>query len=205
MMRRGSILHAPKQPPQPVKRLRDFLIVSKERMAVLWQLVRSTFLRKTPNFISVLTQSVPIPYTTTIRQGFQFKYRFRTKYQIKCIIMHPRVPWHEGRIRGGVKEGKPKETDVDDDHHHHEKGSDLEDYQGAEGSRKVKKVVPYTFVAADSSHTVRMWEATRSATGKPKVLVKLPTNIFQLVFIPALSIYCSSSDDKVIKVLFLNC
>ncbi|KAJ3410783.1 hypothetical protein HDV05_003248 [Chytridiales sp. JEL 0842] len=184
--------HARKQ-PQLIRRYRDYNTVSKERMNILWNLVRTHFLQQKLNFFSLLSQSKPIPYTVTIRQGFQFKHRFRTKYQIKCAAMHPRVPWHEGRLRGGTKGGFFQ--DSDDDEPTPEKENEMVDASG----KKVKKVVTYAFVAADSSHTIRMWEATRNATGKPNLVVKVPVDIFQLVFIPRLGIYCTSSNDKDIK------
>ncbi|KAJ3062460.1 hypothetical protein HDU98_001686, partial [Podochytrium sp. JEL0797] len=70
--------------------------VSRERIHHLWHLVRMHFFKsRTPGILQTLqAERAAAPYTLGIKQGFQFKYRLRTKYQIKCLILHSKLPWH---------------------------------------------------------------------------------------------------------------
>ncbi|KAJ3027784.1 UNVERIFIED_CONTAM: hypothetical protein HDU68_003123 [Siphonaria sp. JEL0065] len=70
--------------------------VSHERVLELWGFLRSHIIKKPPAMLQLLLASnAAAPYPLTIKQGFQFKYRLRTKYQIKCLIMHSKLPWHQ--------------------------------------------------------------------------------------------------------------
>ncbi|KAJ3348863.1 hypothetical protein HDU83_000990 [Entophlyctis luteolus] len=50
-------------------------------------------------FQLLMASTAAQPYPLTIRQGFHFKYRLRTKYQIKCVIIHSRLPFHTYETR----------------------------------------------------------------------------------------------------------
>ncbi|KAJ3095138.1 WD repeat-containing protein 87 [Phlyctochytrium planicorne] len=158
--------------------------VPKERVLELWKIVRTKFLKKTPDILTLLNNSAPIPYTLSIRQGFQFKYKLNVKHHIRCVSMHPRVPWHhaEGRVE---KDGQRKgvENNASDD----EKQNEEEDRGDGAGAR-IRKVIPYTFVCVDHSRTVRIWDVARTATPKPKTIIKVPTDLFHCVFIARYSI-----------------
>ncbi|KAJ3219038.1 hypothetical protein HDU67_003028 [Dinochytrium kinnereticum] len=167
--------------------------VSRERVQELWRIIKSTFLHKTPDIVNLLNNSAPIPYTLSIRQGFQFKYKLNVKHHIKCVAMHPRIPWHhaEGRVDKVGRKKNEAEVESDDD-------KQMEDDERLDS--KVHKVIPYTFVCIDHSRTVRIWDVARSATVKPRSVVKLSTDIFQCVFLARYSMYAGCSDDKALKV-----
>ena len=173
-----------------------------DRVKALWALLRSKYVKKMPNIIDLLTSAtVPIPYILTLKQGFQFKYRFRSKYQFKCVVMHPRVPWHDadGHIRGI---NDIKDEDNEGDVQSKDKHATDEEEEQSPGSKKIKKSSQITFVAADTSKTVRIWDVTRTTTGKPRAVVKVGLDIYQFVFISRYSMYVSCCDDKAIRVEF---
>ncbi|KAI8837601.1 hypothetical protein BC829DRAFT_44496 [Chytridium lagenaria] len=59
--------------------------VPRERVLELWKAVRAAFLKKTPDIVNLLNNSAPIPYSLSIRQGFQFKYKLNVKHHIRCV------------------------------------------------------------------------------------------------------------------------
>ncbi|KAJ3173402.1 hypothetical protein HK101_011054, partial [Irineochytrium annulatum] len=185
------------RPSSPAKTYPSRRRVPQERTKYLWDLVRKTFLKKVPDFLSLIAHAAPIPYSLTIRQGFLFKFKLNVKHHIRCMAMHPRVPWHlaEGRVGKDGRKG-PGEGDDDD---LEVKEQDREDRNEAAGSVKVQKIMPYTFVCVDHFRTVRMWDFARAPTSKPKSVIKLSTDIFQFVFMSRYHMYAGCSDDKSIK------
>jgi hypothetical protein len=171
--------------------------VPKERIDALWSFVRSKFITFKFNILDLLTNAIAlqIPYTLTLKQGFQFKYKLRSKYQIKCMIIHPRVPWHhiDGRVNVEAH-GYDNDSDRSDD----------EDDEGGSGnelsSKAVSKFVPYTFVSSDSSRTVRLWDVARAAVLKPRAILRRNTAIEAIAFISRFRLYACSDGSKSIDV-----
>ncbi|KAI8618744.1 hypothetical protein BC830DRAFT_1107285 [Chytriomyces sp. MP71] len=225
--------------------------VPRERVRYLWNLVRSSFLRKTPQMVQLLLQTnTQQPYALSIRQGFQFKYRLKTKYQIKCLILHSKLSWQapgatgsasteneddqeqkskimdlysksvsktadgsldslsageEGGLSGRKQltmEGRRIEASYEDpSSHRHYTKFDEDEYQ----FKRVNKIMkPSTFVCADASRTVRMWDVTRNTQLKPKSAIKLNMEIYEFAYMARFSMYVSCCDSKSINFFNLR-
>ncbi|KAI9204830.1 uncharacterized protein BJ171DRAFT_598856 [Polychytrium aggregatum] len=181
------------------KQTKEIVPLSKEaseRAKRFWEIVRKAFLRKDIDAFALLAGTkAPVPYPITIRQGFQFKYRLRSKHAIVCAIQHPRVPIRfEGGCLGteadaGYEESED-ESSLEDDH----------DHPDGKESTKVKKSRPYTIACVDRARGIIVWDVTRvSFSTKPRIMLKLKTDLTNFVFLSKFGMYCGCSYDKSIK------
>ncbi|TPX76254.1 hypothetical protein CcCBS67573_g02463 [Chytriomyces confervae] len=230
--------------------------VPRERVAELWSAVRRHFIKQSPQMMQLLLQtSLQQPYSLSIQQGFQFKYKLKTKYQIKCLVLHSKLSWQAGGVAGAPvladteQESSPNILNLESGHHalssetrgHGLSDSVIERYENAlpgnhasrphldekdnfstdhrvstvhkhghlkpdEDEYHFKRVnnimKPSMFVCADTSRTVRMWDATRNTQLKPKSVVKLDTDVSEFVYMPKLGMYASCCDCK--NISFYN-
>ncbi|KAJ3287288.1 hypothetical protein HDU79_005826 [Rhizoclosmatium sp. JEL0117] len=262
--------------------------VPRDRIKQLWSLIRSHFLTKPPGMLQLLQASnAAPPYAITLKQGFQFKYRLRTKYQIKCLVMHSRLPWHQpdalldevvgtvgkkvgehsgggngngnggssgdgdvggsidvfgssavlslkremsrvnllsglGAGRAGGSGGKllasatgismhssmvsMKHDNVGnggqggDGDENEKMNQHLMDEDEFETKRISRILKPSTFVCADTSRTVRMWDISRNTQMKPKSIIKLDVDVFEFVYLAKFSMYASCNETKTISL-----
>ncbi|TPX68714.1 hypothetical protein SpCBS45565_g02966 [Spizellomyces sp. 'palustris'] len=158
----------------------------------LWSLVRETYC---PRIFDTLSARIPqpIPYTLTIRHGFQFKYSLRHRQALVWVCPHLKVPIHhvdgklESEMDGEEESQSPK--DVADD-------SEF-DLKALPGQSKYHS---YTFAAVDRTGTVSLWDVARNTdTNRPRGIVKLMTEITEFVFIKKFAVYAACSQDKHIK------
>ncbi|KAI9351981.1 hypothetical protein BDR26DRAFT_850159 [Obelidium mucronatum] len=255
--------------PSPTSEFKAKSKVTHERVLELWSIVRMHVIRKPPAMIQLLLASnAAAPYPLSIKQGFQFKYRLRTKYQIKCLIMHSRLPWHQPdsmlddhpsttlaanhgtRLNGGggskmhlhssehslefptrssligtsnaqlhsshqinhgskisisalsMEESSTSINPLEDHSQSHDNNTkhlnSLRDDDDVETKRVARLLKPSTFVCADTSRTIRMWDITRNTQLKPKSIVKLDLDVFEFVYLAKFSMYASCCDTKTI-------
>ncbi|KAJ3234305.1 hypothetical protein HDU81_001518 [Chytriomyces hyalinus] len=228
--------------------------VPRERVAELWSAVRRHFIKQSPQMMQLLLQTTSQqPYSLSIQQGFQFKYKLKTKYQIKCLVLHSKLSWQAGGVTGAPaladteQDSSPNILNLENGHHAlstETRGNGLSDslferYENAlpgnQASRlhpdeketfstdrristvhkhlkpdddeyhfkRVNNIMkPSMFVCADTSRTVRMWDATRNTQLKPKSVVKLDTDVSEFVYMPKLGMYASCCDCK--NISFYN-
>ncbi|KAJ3333313.1 hypothetical protein HDU76_009467 [Blyttiomyces sp. JEL0837] len=169
-----------------------------ERIEELWQLVRSKVLKRLPNVLNLLVQAAPFPYALTIKQGFQFRYKLKTKHQIVSMVMHPRNMQYHGdnqmkHISRALSENvSGEEIDLDDE--------DKDDVTGEEvgpvGSRTPSQ---FTFVCVDSAKYIHVFDGERSA-GRPRTIFGIEPEISQMIFLENQKAYATCSNDKTIKI-----
>ncbi|KNC97404.1 uncharacterized protein SPPG_07330 [Spizellomyces punctatus DAOM BR117] len=158
----------------------------------LWSLVRETYC---PRIFDALSARVPqpIPYTLTLRHGFQFKYSLRHRQALIWVCPHLKVPIHhaDGKLESemdGEEESQSPKDNVDDSEF---------DLRALPGQSKYHS---YTFAAVDRTGTISLWDVARNTdTNRPRGVVKLMTEITEFVFIKKFAVYAACSQDKNIK------
>ncbi|KAJ3119370.1 hypothetical protein HK100_000346 [Physocladia obscura] len=213
--------------------------VSRERVLQLWSILRASVVKSNPLIIRLLEASNSAqPYPLSIVQGFQFKYRLKTKYQIKCLILHSRLPWHqpdnfsndtavgdgddthlgniladanlirykrnklskeilaEDQLRSGSQKnsGLKLNSSAENSTSKARIGEDG-DFELKKGQRLMK---PSTFVCADTSRTIRMWDVARNMQLKPKAIIRLDVEVYEFVYMSRFSMYATCCDSKLI-------
>ncbi|KAI9342775.1 WD40-repeat-containing domain protein [Zopfochytrium polystomum] len=179
--------------------------VSKERVAELWEIVRSKFLHKSPKLFDLLLSARSIPYAITIRQGFQFLFKLRLRFLVKCVAMHRLVPRHlteSGVIHPNQKKlnrVRSEETDSSSDDET-KKGSDDNEGDDRHGERLGPALAPVTFVCACSSKTVRVWDVTRKVSVHPRLSQKIQADIQHIAFVSKFAFYACCGGDKTLHL-----
>ncbi|TPX61720.1 hypothetical protein PhCBS80983_g00990 [Powellomyces hirtus] len=141
----------------------------------LWQLVRQSYRTSDTSSSALVKVAQPIPYSLTLRHGFQYKYALRHRQQqVLWAGCHVRVPIHyaDGRV-----------STLHDDDENAVRNAD--DWTAA-------PVSSYTFITVDRTRTATLWDVGNSGTAgihKPRAVVKCPMEIEQMAFVSKLCVY----------------
>ncbi|KAJ3179902.1 hypothetical protein HDU87_002470 [Geranomyces variabilis] len=153
----------------------------KRNAAALWDLVRRAY-RTTISTIgaesnnALVKTAQPIPYSMSLRHGFQYKYSLRYRQQqVLWAGCHIKVPIHFADGRVAASEGDDARRD-----------------RKADDWSTTAPVSSYTFVTIDRTRTATIWDvAANGAPGphKPRAVVKCPMEIEQMAFVSKLCVY----------------
>ncbi|KAJ3157021.1 hypothetical protein HDU89_002431 [Geranomyces variabilis] len=154
----------------------------KRSAAELWDLVRRAY--RTPTVSTTRAESnnalvktaQPIPYSMSLRHGFQYKYSLRYRQQqVLWAGCHIKIPIHFADGRVSASEGDDARRD-----------------RKADDWSTTAPVSSYTFVTIDRTRTATIWDvAANGAPGphKPRAVVKCPMEIEQMAFVSKLCVY----------------
>ncbi|KAJ3415851.1 WD repeat-containing protein 87 [Chytridiales sp. JEL 0842] len=168
----------------------ELLKVRKERVRLLWALVKSSFIKKGPNILDLLstTTTAVQTYNVVLKQGLQYRYRFQTKHPIYCIHLY-------SKRRDALSEAaKSAEPHSDENHVEKVVEKDAERF----------RVTPTAIVCVDSSRVARVWDLSGRIRSKPSLVASLPFDATQIVYLPKVSWYATCSNDKEIRFYNLN-
>ncbi|KAJ3154514.1 hypothetical protein HDU86_004643 [Geranomyces michiganensis] len=159
---------------------------TKRSAAELWDIVRHAYQTKTilttttggnPNAVMGVKNAQPIPYSMSLRHGFQYRYSLRYRQQqVLWAGCHVKVPIHFADGRVPVSEADDARRD-----------------RKADDWASNAPLSSYTFVTIDRTRTATIWDvaANGSLLGshKPRAIVKCPMEVEQMAFVSKLCVY----------------
>ncbi|KAJ3039339.1 hypothetical protein HDV00_012332 [Rhizophlyctis rosea] len=143
-----------------------------------------------------------VPYTLTIKHGFQYKYAMRHKHALLCVVHHPRIPMSsaEGRIPGNANDKTaPDDSQSENDANSGSARPLTTDAGGSiSNTISIRKSPTYTFVTVDRTRQITIWDVM-GGPAKVRASVKLQTDLSQFVYVKEFCMYAGVSFDKNIK------
>ncbi|KAI9330745.1 hypothetical protein BDR26DRAFT_871157, partial [Obelidium mucronatum] len=166
--------------------------------------------------------SQAINYPLTIKQGFQFKYRLRTKHNLLAMVCHEKIPRHreEGHYEDGMdqsssKHGKPAKQDsaiqllADDTtelpYHHSPLPfppdiiTPIANTTSPISSKSQTKQTQYTFVLAETNKAIKFWDTIKCTPNHPRFMTRIAKKVEKICFISRYSVYAGCLDEKAIR------